>query len=830
VRIERRRIAGLAAAGVLCAAPAAWTDARVVNLDPARRLALFVGNAETESSLRQLAGALVQSFGYAAPVELYGPAATPDAIRQSLARIAEEASPADTVTVVIGLTSVRLSAKDPFGQFLVPAGGNPEQPWTLMPVGELQKFLMGSGRASATLLVIPECPGLVPGPSDVCSFASPDRTLTTLSVCAGGRGEDHLVARFVSDGARILTSFAAEAGANVRTATVRELMAASKEGYQAALRQCPAWADPFTFVVAPTRLSATLLALDPARPPDERVGAVERLVSVVSTEPRDRAAASATLAIGRLADVLFDTTEPAALRSRAAWGLGELKAVPQPVLDRMVDLIGSDTETGYLRASAVAALTNIGSPAGASALRASLGRPGVTAVGPEVVIALGHLRDLPSLPLLIDMAGTGDERMRRAALAVLPSFGADALRPHATDLESALVAAMRHPTADIRRAGAALAASIDTFGTITTIFEILARDPDPRVREAAAYAVGRSLERKELGALDRRTALARLLEASERDPHEVRAAALWSLGHAGGARAEARLLDVVRNTKEHIGARSAAAEALGLMRSERSVPVLAQIVLRPEDTRLRGSAAVSLGAIGTPAAADALLKVVADEKGTPAAVRTAAQAAMERIRPAGAPLAGLDDKSPLVRLETVRRIGETRDPQHAAKLIERLGDPDAEVRAAALSALAPLAGDASVVATVAKTVDSDSDALRRVGAARVLGASAAPVARAALVEAVDEDRAPAVRAAAVEALGRQAAAGGATRLPDDVARALRKGIADTNAAVRLSTARALGALADPDSEELLKKMTLDASPDVREAAFDGLALRTRQKK
>lgn len=801
-------------------------------IEPTRRLALFIGNDATEDSLHQLSNVLVQSFGYAQPVELYGAAATQQAIRRALSTLVDSASRFDSLTVVIGLSSVRLARDDPFGQFLLPADGNVEQPWTLLPVGEVEKFVGGSGRAATSLLVLPQCPDTTLSQSSPCTYSSRERTTTTISVCTGARGEDHLMSRFVLDGVRTLAALAAEAGGAPLRTTVQQVLSAGKEGYQAEVRQCPPWTDPFTFIAAQDRLAFALATLDRGGLTDERVKAVERLVGVVSTEPSERAGSSTVVALDRLAGLLFDRSEPPALRSRAAWGLGQLKYPSQAVLDQMVvDLIANNAESAFIRVAAIDALAGLGHPPAVEALRQSLHRPGIAAVAPEVVAALGRLRDPASLPLLIELAGTGDERLRGAAFAALPAFGlkGDARSAEFGDLKNALTSSMGHQAADVRRAALAFAGSTGSFGTVGTILRLLGADPDPRVREAAAYAIGRSVDRKEISESDRQVAAARLLEVSRQGPNEVRAAAVWSLGHVGGSRAEDRLIDVVRNVKEPAGVRAAAAEGLGLMRSERGVPALAEALQRPGEVKLRTVAADSLGVIGIPAAAEVLLKAIADEKLDPE-VRSAVQRAMERIKPTSVSIARLNDESVAVRLETVRLIGEAKNPSFAVKLIEKLNDPDAEVREAALVALAPLADEPSVVQALGTTLKGDPDALRRVGAARVFAFSQALYARTSLIAALG-DKSPAVRATAAEALVRQAgAAGGTADVPPDVSMALRRSATDASTSVRLSSAKALGTLRDPESEEILKKMTQDGSPEVREAAFDSLARRTRARK
>jgi HEAT repeat protein len=203
-------------------------------------------------------------------------------------------------------------------------------------------------------------------------------------------------------------------------------------------------------------------------------------------------------------------------------------------------------------------------------------------------------------------------------------------------------------------------------------------------------------------------------------------------------------------------------------------------VLRDADRNLRRAAAESLGEIGDPQAAVALLVTLEDEHWS---VRCAAAAALGRIgspKAVQALVARVDDPDVTVRRAAVSALGEVREASAAGRLLAALADP--ALQGAALEAL------------------------------RRLGTSALP----AMERAFGGRTLPAEpRRLLVDLAG---------RLEDPAARRLLlAGLQDESPAVRAEAATALG---DGGFREalrpLLERRSSDASPEVRQAAASAL--------
>jgi hypothetical protein len=155
-------------------------------------------------------------------------------------------------------------------------------------------------------------------------------------------------------------------------------------------------------------------------------------------------------------------------------------------------------------------------------------------------------------------------------------------------------------------------------------------------------------------------------------------------------------------------------------------------------------------------------------EGTPAAPRAAPAVRAERARrlqvvsalgrrrdPAAvAELGGIlaRDGDPLVRARAASALGATRDARAAAALTAALGDPEATVRLAAVSALRRSVGEESADG-LARVLAGDPDPRVRRLAATLLGSLRSPIAESAL-RAGAGDADASVRASAAAALAR----------------------------------------------------------------------------
>ena len=238
-------------------------------------------------------------------------------------------------------------------------------------------------------------------------------------------------------------------------------------------------------------------------------------------------------------------------------------------------------------------------------------------------------------------------RLQRAAEAG-PSGEGDAAQGWDDVLESiALAERLRHVDADVR-----FAAAIGSPARLTPDDLVaLLLDPDPGVREGAAWAVAH-----------RRDALAeltpRLLAGDELSRHAL-------------------------------------AHVLGKVRDAEAVPVLAGL-LSDADERVAAKAAFSLGQIGSPLGLGPLAAALED---TRQRVRDEAAAALSRTPGAVAALAarlasGTVDAREVAAdaLGFVASSSEV-DPARVSALTEALADPEHRVRFAALAALGHIPGE-----------------------------------------------------------------------------------------------------------------------------------------
>ena len=202
-------------------------------------------------------------------------------------------------------------------------------------------------------------------------------------------------------------------------------------------------------------------------------------------------------------------------------------------------------------------------------------------------------------------------------------------------------------------------------------------------------------------------------------------------------------------------ARRDAARALGEAGAVRAVPALSSALARPVPAGLeadspehasRAAAAVALGRIGDPSAADALLAAIGDDFN----IGTAASTALGRLEPP--PVAGLvaatRDVSAWRRARAVMALGEIGDRSAFDAMRPLLDDPEDVVRRAAAAAFEKLR-DPRAVGPLARLLEDESvSTFVRSYAAMALGALKDPSAVESLVAALDDEDALMRRAAA----------------------------------------------------------------------------------
>ena len=229
----------------------------------------------------------------------------------------------------------------------------------------------------------------------------------------------------------------------------------------------------------------------------------------------------------------------------------------------------------------------------------------------------------------------------------------------------------------------------------------------PRVREAAAYAIGegdrhgaRSALESRLGGRDSSLAAMSAWALSELHdsasvPALIRAArsqvALVRLGvmrALGEIKDEGTVMEVERAVRDsHAGVRRAAVRALGELGLVRSSDVLAA-ALADKDAEVRFAAASALGELHElRRAPGALIRAASSTETRLAELAMHALAEIKDPATLDVLVGALAHQNREVRLSAVQALGEIRSAKAVPALLRALKDPDPEVRRAAAEAL-----------------------------------------------------------------------------------------------------------------------------------------------
>ncbi len=393
----------------------------------------------------------------------------------------------------------------------------------------------------------------------------------------------------------------------------------------------------------------------------------------------------------------------------------------------------------------------------------------------EACRELEKLEDrVPEARALLLETFRGKETERR----LLAAYGLGCLRKQGAPAVPDLIAALVSGEPSLR-AAACLALSQIAFASRTAVMPALPelsrllRDPDARVRESAADAIGELRPP--------RPAVAAELRRLSRDPVDVvRAAALASLLKLGRATPE-----LVRALSVELGAKTArarmtAVHALGGTRAAArpALAQLARVAKSDADLELRRAALGAIGAIGKPSPEVVkLLSEALKERD----VKQAALAALAECAPrvAAAELEkALADTDAEVRAEAIGGLASDAVERLVPQILRACKDPAPAVRLAAIQALRGAKRDRMRVVSALRAALRDEDSEVRDASLislQVLGPAAA-AALPDLIALLGQRDSAGLAAAALARQGARASAAlptlyGWTRSPDPKLRA-----------------------------------------------------------
>ncbi len=209
---------------------------------------------------------------------------------------------------------------------------------------------------------------------------------------------------------------------------------------------------------------------------------------------------------------------------------------------------------------------------------------------------LGRMRSSATIPALINVLGDEDAGVRASAADALGK-----LRDRRS--VGGLIKLLRDKDRNVRISAIVALGFIKDIKSVKAIVDVMKKDSEKGVKISAAQV---------LGVLGDKGAVKPLITELSNDDKRVRAQAARSLGKIGAEEAVGPLIDVLDNNKESSRVRKYSIEALGEIKTAKSVKKL-KAILKVDDQVMAVLAAVSLGKLGEDDGLDVVLAGVKSE-------------------------------------------------------------------------------------------------------------------------------------------------------------------------------------------------------------------------
>ena len=420
------------------------------------------------------------------------------------------------------------------------------------------------------------------------------------------------------------------------------------------------------------------------------------------------------------------------------------------------------SERSTVRAAAATGLAATGD-ARSVAVLAPLMTDADSGVRLRAIWALGELKQVGALPLLLVALEDPEHTLRGEAANAIPRLGTDAI--------PALIQALRAGNPSVREGAVQALAQMET-PAVTPLVEALA-DPNADVRVSAAEALISAVGEQPLDASNRD----RMVQALHDDNPRVRSGIVRALGRSPGADLVTFLTDRLRDDDALVRAaavdsllgapapppvqvfvgllgdpdlvvRKAAAEAVARLADSSTLGALARTLKDDTDWQVRYWAANGLGKLGPPADAP-LIDALSHDPEWPVRAEAARQLGAMKSRNAIGALAGNLASKDWDLADTVAQALQAIGQPAVPALRNALGHRDAAVRELAAESLGAIRDPATVNVLIASL--SDTSGLVRTAAAAALGGIGEPAAQP-LLAAAQQRAGSARRDAAVWAL------------------------------------------------------------------------------
>jgi len=383
-----------------------------------------------------------------------------------------------------------------------------------------------------------------------------------------------------------------------------------------------------------------------------------------------------------------------------------------------------------VRQAAVAALNSLNHPLMAEQAL-SLLQNSNPYVRESAVRILGYIGQSESLELLLGCCQDPDESVRQAVMESLPYFDYDKC------VIPTLARALAEDTPKVRASAARAFAEIESPSVLSYLREAV-KDSEAWVRYFAIRSLGIHQDVESVEALSQ-------VAWTDR-AHQVRIAAIEALGNVGQVKAVAILAPLSRSEDENLA--NAALEALGKIhhpealtpllvaiqapgqatrikaikaleqhRDSKVVTLLQEVVTTQDETPLVQVAIESLVQIATPEAIQALTALTANPKRREACVDALAQLGEAEVEWIAA---GLKHQHVGVRSAVVDALTRMKHPNVLTYLIPALGDKEASIRLATVTAFGRLKHLEGIEAKLLEITHQDPNLAVRRAAQNVL--------------------------------------------------------------------------------------------------------------
>ena len=426
-------------------------------------------------------------------------------------------------------------------------------------------------------------------------------------------------------------------------------------------------------------------------------------------------------AVPALVDAMTGDDDLTIVAAGALGKIGDRRA-----FDALLEMMGH--ADAAVRQAAIAAINSLGHPEMAERALTLLKDPNPYLRESAVKIA-GYFGYAECADLLLERCHDADENVRRTAVEYIAYLEDERVIP-------TLVDALKNGPPRVRAAAAAAFAQVEVPTALPHLLDALG-DSDSWVRYFAARSIGRhgrvesldALARAasgdgashvriaavdSLGQIDGPGAVAVLTSFVESPDPDLARAALKSLGQINHPDALPPLLEALRSPDA--GLRIETLKALGARGSEEAVTAMQWTAAADPDAQVAEAAIDALARLATPEAIASLIDLTADGARREASVNALAHLGEQKIELIGR---GLNQAQPSVRRAVIDALRRMKHPAASEVLSGALDDEDANVRLAAVNALAYL-GNRSAERKLRALMRTDPDTAVRRAAQKAL--------------------------------------------------------------------------------------------------------------